>query len=84
MLGLWWVPVDERKGREVNKISARTVETILVHAQTLVYSLLSLMPTTYQRDNLQAMLGLFLQAEGRPLPEYSFPQVPQCPQPFFE
>ncbi len=71
MLGLWWVPVDERKGREVNKISARTVETILVHAQTLVYSLLSLMPTTYQRDNLQAMLGLFLQAEGRPLPEYS-------------
>lgn len=47
------------------------METILVHAQTLVYSLLSLMPTAYQRDNLQAMLGLFLQAEGRPLPEYS-------------
>jgi hypothetical protein len=71
MLGLWRVPVDERKGREVNEISARTVETILVHAQTLVYNLLSLMPTTYQRNNLQAMLGLFLQAEGRPLPEYS-------------
>ena len=47
------------------------METILVHAQTLVYSLMSLMPTAYQRDNLQAMLGLFLQAEGRPLPEYS-------------
>jgi ABC-type transporter Mla subunit MlaD len=29
------------------------------------------MPTAYQRDNLQAMLGLFLEAEGRPLPEYS-------------
>jgi hypothetical protein len=78
MLGLWWVPVDERKGREVNKISARTVETILVHAQTLVYSLLSLMPTTYQRDNLQAMLGLFLQAEGRPLPEYSQVKAPSA------
>lgn len=37
----------------------------------LVYSLVRLMPTAYQRDNLQAMLGLFLQAEGRPLPEYS-------------
>ena len=47
MLGLWWVAVNERKGREVKEISARTVETILVHAQTLVYSLLSLMPTTY-------------------------------------
>jgi hypothetical protein len=84
MLSLWWVPVDERKGREVIEISARTVNTILVHAQTLIYSLLSLMPTTYQRDNLQAMLGLFLQAEGRPLPEYSFRQIPECPQSFFE
>jgi hypothetical protein len=42
------------------------------------------MPTAYQRDNLQAMLGLFLQAEGKPLPEYSFRQVPECPKPFFE
>jgi imidazoleglycerol phosphate dehydratase HisB len=33
MLGLWWVPVDERKGRQVIEISARTVNTILVHAQ---------------------------------------------------
>jgi hypothetical protein len=47
------------------------VETILVHARTLVYTLVSLMPTPYQRDNLQAILGLFLQADGRPLPEYS-------------
>jgi hypothetical protein len=71
MLGLWWIAVDERKGREVIEISARTVNTILVHAQKLVYTLLSLMPTAYQRDNLQAMLGLFLQGEGKPLPEYS-------------
>lgn len=47
------------------------METILVHARTLVYTLVSLMPTAYQRDNLQAILGLFLQADGRPLPEYS-------------
>ncbi len=33
MLGLWWVPVDERKGRQVIEISAKTVNTILVHAQ---------------------------------------------------
>jgi hypothetical protein len=38
MLGLWREPVDERKGREVIEISARTVNTILVHAQKLVYT----------------------------------------------
>jgi hypothetical protein len=54
------------------------VETILVHAQTLVYSLLNLMPTAYQRDNLQAMLGLFLQAKGKPLPEYSQVKSPSA------
>jgi hypothetical protein len=36
-----------------------------------VYTLLSLMPTAAQRDSLQVLLGLFLQADGRPLPEYS-------------
>ena len=54
------------------------METILVHAQTLVYSLLNLMPTAYQRDNLQAMLGLFLQAKGKPLPEYSQVKSPSA------
>lgn len=29
------------------------------------------MPTQYQKKNLQAMLGLFLQAQGCPLPEHS-------------
>jgi hypothetical protein len=44
--------------------------TILAHAQGLVYTLLGLMPSAYQRDSLQALLGLFLQAQGHPLPEY--------------
>ena len=47
------------------------METILAHAQQLVYTLLSLMPSEYQRDNLQAMLGLFLEAQGHPLPQHS-------------
>ncbi|MBW4642205.1 MAG: transposase [Goleter apudmare HA4340-LM2] len=45
--------------------------SLLAHAQGLVYTLLSLMPSNYQRDNLQAMLGLFLEARGCPLPEHS-------------
>lgn len=47
------------------------METILVHAQALVYTLLDLMPTSYQRDSLQAFLELFLEAQGHPLPEHS-------------
>lgn len=47
------------------------METILAHAQELVSTLLSLMPTPYQKDNLEAMLGLFLEAQGHPLPEHS-------------
>lgn len=47
------------------------MQTILAHAQQLVYTLLSLMPSQYQRDNLEAMLGLFLEAQGRPLPQHS-------------
>lgn len=46
------------------------MEAILAHAQQIVYTLLSLMPSQYQRDNLQAMLGLFLEAQGRPLPQH--------------
>lgn len=44
---------------------------MLAHAQDLVYSLSELMPSSYQKDNLEAMLGLFLQAQGHPLPEHS-------------
>jgi hypothetical protein len=45
------------------------METILAHAQGLVYTLLSVMPSAHQRDSLQAMLGLFLEAQGHPLPQ---------------
>ena len=55
----------------MHNLSARTMENILAHAQDLVYNLLSLMPTQYQKDNLEAMLGLFLEAQGHPLPEHS-------------
>jgi hypothetical protein len=45
--------------------------SILAHAQNLVYTLLSLMPSVYQQENLEAMLGLFLQGQGYPLPQHS-------------
>ena len=44
---------------------------MLTHAQELVYNLSELMPTRYQKNNLEAMLGLFLEAQGYPLPEHS-------------
>ncbi len=44
---------------------------MLATAQELVYNLKDLMPTRYQKDNLEAMLGLFLEAQGHPLPEHS-------------
>jgi len=45
--------------------------SILAHAQKLVYILVSLIPSHYQRQNLEAMLGLFLEAQGHPLPQHS-------------
>ena len=51
---------------------------MLAHAQELVYSLSELMPTQYQKDNLEAMLGLFLSAQGRPLPEHSQTKSPSA------
>jgi hypothetical protein len=47
------------------------MSSILAHAHTLIYTLLALMPTTDQRNSLEAILGLFLEAEGKPLPHYS-------------
>ena len=44
---------------------------MLAHAQELVYTLKDLMPTQYQKENIEAMLGLFLEAQGHPLPEHS-------------
>ena len=47
------------------------MKIILAHAHTLMYTLMGLMPSRYQRDNLSVMLGLFLAADGKPLPHYS-------------
>jgi hypothetical protein len=47
------------------------METILQHAQGLVYSLLCLMPSDYQKASLNALLGLFLEAQGHALPEHT-------------
>lgn len=47
------------------------METIAKNAQALVYSLLNLMPSIYQKDSLNTMLGLFLEAQGHPLPQHT-------------
>lgn len=47
------------------------METIVEHAQGLVYSLLCLMPSVYQKASLNALLGLFLEAQGQPLPQHT-------------
>ena len=44
---------------------------MLQHAQGLVCSLISLMPSVYQKASLKAVLGLFLEAEGHALPEHT-------------
>ncbi len=44
---------------------------MLHHAQTLVYSLISLMPSVYQKASLKAVFGLFLDAQGHALPEHT-------------
>jgi Transposase DDE domain len=45
------------------------METILEHAQGLVYSLLCLMPSVYQKASFKALMGLMLEAQGHPLPQ---------------
>jgi len=46
------------------------METILQHAQGLVYALLHLMPSSYQHASLSSLLGLFLEAQGHPVPHH--------------
>jgi hypothetical protein len=38
------------------------------HAQELVYGLLCLMPSIYQKASFNALIGLMLEAQGHPLP----------------
>jgi len=47
------------------------METIVEYAQGLVYSLLCLMPSTYQKASLNALFGMFLEAQGHPLPQHT-------------
>ena len=47
------------------------METIVQHAQGLVYSLLCLMPSVYQKASFSALMGLFLEAQGHPLPQHT-------------
>jgi hypothetical protein len=47
------------------------MESIVKHAQALVYSLMTLMPSVYQKASLNAILGLFLEAQGHPYPEHT-------------
>ena len=51
---------------------------MLTHAQELVYNLSELMSSSYQKENLEAMLGLFLEAQGHPLPEYCQTKSPSA------
>ncbi len=45
--------------------------TILKHAQGLVYSLVCLMPSVYQKASLEAILVLFLDTQGHAVPEHT-------------
>lgn len=46
------------------------MSAILSQAQALISGLQALMPSAYQQDSLQALLGLFLEGQGVPLPEH--------------
>lgn len=51
---------------------------IKTHARQVVYELLDLMPNSYQRATLKAMLALFLCAQGLALPEHASHKSPSA------
>lgn len=51
---------------------------ITIRAHKLVYGLLDLMPSPYQRSSLKAMLALFLSAQGLALPEHANHKSPSA------
>lgn len=53
------------------------METIVKYAQELVYNLVCLMPSVYQKASLNALFGLFLEAQGHALPQHT--QVKSAP-----
>jgi hypothetical protein len=60
------------------------VETILGHAQIILYTLLDLMPSPYQRLSLQASFALFFEpTDGRMVPEHSVIKSPAALSRFF-
>jgi hypothetical protein len=60
------------------------VETILTHAQIILYTLLDLMPSPHQRLSLQASFALFFEpTDGRMLPEHSVIKSPTALSRFF-
>jgi hypothetical protein len=66
------LPQEPKSGKKgvVNE-SEDSDGSILQQAQGLVYSLLCLMPSGYQKGSLNALLGLFLEAQGHALPEHT-------------
>lgn len=66
------------KGVEQTK-NGRTVNSILPYAQVILYTLLELMPSSYQRLSLQASLAMFFEpSTGAKLPEYSAIKSPSA------
>ncbi|BDA66275.1 hypothetical protein CAL7716_004410 [Calothrix sp. PCC 7716] len=56
-------PKHEKKGVEIYvKIQQEKWFHFLGAGQNLVYTLLSLMPSTYQHENLEAMFGMFVRS----------------------
>ncbi len=54
------------------------MKPITIHARKLVYDLLDLMPSSYQRASLKTMLTLFLEAQGIALPEHAHGKSPSA------
>ncbi|HEY9726853.1 MAG TPA: hypothetical protein V6D50_10440 [Chroococcales cyanobacterium] len=47
------------------------MSNLVNYAQNLVYALLCLMPSVYQKNSLRTLLGLYLEATGQALPQHS-------------
>jgi len=54
------------------------MDTIVTSTQGLVQFLLGLMPSIYQSQSLESLLGLFLQANGYPLPQHCQTKSPSA------
>ena len=57
---------------------------MLAHAQELVYTVKELMPTQYQKDNLEAMLGLFVTSARASVTSTLSNKIPKCVKSIFK